>query len=114
MPKEVSQKQYPKGSSPGRFYGTAKIHKLPSKQGIDELTLRPIFLNINTVTCELARNLAKLLSPLNQSHYTVSSIKEFTEIIKLKCNPDNEKLVSFAFRQCSFEQYYRHYSESYL
>ena len=87
---------------------------MPSKQGIDELTLRPIFLNINTVTYELARNLAKLLSPLNQSDYTISIIKEFTEIIKLKCIPDNDKLVSFAFRQCSSGQYYRHYSESYL
>ena len=95
MPKEVYQKLYPTGSSPGKFYETSKIHKLSSNQGIDELPLRPIISNINTVTYELAYNLAKVLSSLSQSNYTVSSSKEFTETIKLKYIPDNHKLVSF-------------------
>ena len=92
---EVYQKLYPTGLSPGKFYGTAKIHKLQPNQGIDELPLRPIISNINTATCELTRYLAKALSPLSQSDYTVSSSKKFTEIIKLKSIPDNHKLVSF-------------------
>ena len=95
MPKEVYQKLYPTGSSPGKFYGTAKIHKLQPNQGVDELPLRPIISNIHTATYELARYLAKVLSPLSQSDYTVSSSKEFTEIIKLKSIPDNHRLVSF-------------------
>ena len=95
LPKEVYQKLYPTGSSPGKFYGTAKIHKLQPNQGVDELPLRPIISNINTATYELARYLAKVLSPLSQSDYTVSSSKEFTEIIKLKSIPDNHRLVSF-------------------
>ena len=52
-------------------------------------------MNINTATHELARYLAKVLSPLSRSDYTVSSSKEFTEIIKLKSIPHNYKLVSF-------------------
>ena len=78
LPKEVYQKLYPTGSSPGKFYGTSKIHKLPPNQSIDELPLRPIMWNINTVKYELARYLAKVLSPLSQSDFKVSSSKEFT------------------------------------
>ena len=93
--KEVYQKLYPTGSSPGKFYRTAKIHKLSLNQGIDELFFRPIISNINTATYELARYLAMVLSPFSRSDFTVSSSKEFTEIIKLKSIPDNYKLVSF-------------------
>ena len=39
LPNEVYQKLYPTGLSPGKFYGTAKIHKLQPNQGIDELPL---------------------------------------------------------------------------
>ena len=95
MPKEVYQKLYPTGLSPGKFYGTTKIHKLPPNQDIDELPLRPIISNTNIAIYVLARYLAKVLSPLSQSDYTVSSCKEFTEIIKLKSIPDNYKLASF-------------------
>ena len=95
LPKEVYQKLYLTGSSPGKFYGTAKIHKLPPNQGIDNLPLRPVISNINTATYELAHYIAQVLSPFSQSDYTVSSNKEFTKIIKLKSIPDNYKLVSF-------------------
>ena len=63
-------------------------------QGIDELFFRPIISN-DTATYELARYLAMVLSQLSRSDFTVSSSKEFTEIIKLKSIPDNYKLVSF-------------------
>ena len=81
MPKEVYQKLYPTGSSPGKFHETAKIHKLSPGQGIDELPLRPIILNINTVAYELGRYLAKVLSAPSQSNHTVSSSEEFIKII---------------------------------
>ena len=95
LPKEVYQKLYPTRSSPAKFYGTAKIHRLQPKKGVDELPLRPIISNINRATYEFARYLAKVLSPLSQSDYTVSSSKEFTEITKLKSIRDNHRLVSF-------------------
>ena len=33
---------YPTGSYPGKFYGTAKMHKLPLNGNIDDLPLPPI------------------------------------------------------------------------
>ena len=95
LPNEVSQKLYPTSSSPGKFYGTAKIHELLTNRAIDELPVRPIISNINAATYDLDRYLAKILSPLSRSDYTVSSSKKFTEIIKLKSIPDNYKLVLF-------------------
>ena len=82
---------YPFGSSPGKFYGTAKIHKLPNGSNITELPLRPIVSNVGT-----ASYFAKLLSPLSQSEYTVKNTKEFAQNFKRLYVPkDNYKLVSF-------------------
>ena len=89
------KKIYLTGSSPRKVDGTTKIHKLLPLQSIEELPLRPIISNINTATYELARYLANNLSPLSCSEYTVSSSKEFTEIIKPTSIPENFKLVSF-------------------
>ena len=41
---------YPTGSQPGKFYGTAKMHKLPANGNLHHLPLRPIASNINTST----------------------------------------------------------------
>ena len=51
------KKLYPTGSSPGKFYGTAKLHKLPANGKIDDLRIRPY---------QLARHLSKVLSPLRE------------------------------------------------
>ena len=61
---------YPTGSSPGKLYGTAKIHKLSDRDGIQILPIRQIISNLNTAIYHLAKYLAKLLST---SEYTVSS-----------------------------------------
>ena len=73
---------YPIGSSPGKFYGTAKIHKLSPTDNIEKLPIRPIVSNVNTPTYQLAKYLEKLLSPLSQSDYTINSTKHFIEQIK--------------------------------
>ena len=103
LPNEVSQKLYPTTSSPGKFYGTTKIHKLLPNRAIDELPVRPIISNISTATYDLDRYLAKILSPLSRLDYTVSSRKKFTEIIKLKSIPDNCKLVLFEVKSLFME-----------
>ena len=56
-----------------------KVKKLKviKKTGIEKLPIRPIISNLNTATYHLAKYLAKLLSPLSTSEYTVSSGKEF-------------------------------------
>ena len=74
---------YPTGSSPGKLYETAKIHKLSDRDGIDKLPIHPIISNLNTPTYHLANYLANLLSPLSTSEYTVSSSKEFMTTIKI-------------------------------
>ena len=60
---------YPRGSScTGKFYGTAKIHKLTSNERIDNLLVRPIVSNIGSASYQLAKYLAKFLSPLARSN----------------------------------------------
>ena len=87
---------YPTGSSPGKFYGTAKIHKLPNGGNITELPLGPIVSNIGTASYYLSTYLAKLLSPLSQSEYTIKNTKESVQDFKRLYVPkDNYKLGSF-------------------
>ena len=77
------------GSYPGKFYGTAKVHKLPENGNVDQLPIRPVVSNIGTATYQLAKYLAKLLPPLSQSQYTVKSIKDFIQKIHNvnECSP---------------------------
>ena len=46
---------YPSGSSPGKFYNTAKIHKVSKHVNINQLPIRPIASNLNTATFDLAK-----------------------------------------------------------
>ena len=87
----LSQKEYyqlnPTGSCARIFYRIAKIHKLPPYGNISNLPLRPITSNIGAASCQLAKNLTQLLSPLTRSRYTVNSTKDL--IVKFK----NEKIL---------------------
>ena len=95
------KRSYPIGSAPARFYGTAKLHKLKNDSTVDDLPIRPIISNINTASYQLAKYLAKLLSPLSTSEYTVKSTSDFITHIKGQNIPNNFKLISFdvAFSQ---------------
>ena len=85
---------YPTGSQPGKLYGTAKMHKLPVNGNLNDLPLRPIVSNINTSTCNLAKFLSKLLSPLCQSDHKIRSTKDFIQNIKRENIPTGYKMVS--------------------
>ena len=89
------KRSYPIGSAPARFYGTAKLHKLKNDSTVDDLPIRPIISNINTASYQLAKYLAKLLSPLSTSEYTVKSTSDFITHIKRQNIPNNFKLISF-------------------
>ena len=78
-PNEYKQ-LYPTGSSPGKFYGAAKIRKLSQGDQVEKLPIRPIIFNIDTATYRPAKHLAKLLSLLSTSEYTVKSTKDFRKI----------------------------------
>ena len=58
---------YPAGSNAGNFYGTAKLHKLPTFGTVDILPLRPIISNIGTASYQLVKHLAKFLLPLSKN-----------------------------------------------
>ena len=88
---------YPSGSNPGRFYGTAKVHKLniQEKDDVSKLTLRPIISNIGTATYETAHYLSQLLSLLGKSAYTVNSTEDFISKIKNQKAPPGYQMYSF-------------------
>ena len=86
---------YPTASNPGRFYGTAKVHKLKSHEGVEELTLRPIISNIGTATYHLAKYLARMLLPLTKSEYTIESTKDFIKDLRKEKLPTDYNITSF-------------------
>ena len=71
---------YPNGSAPGKFYDTAKVHKILITEGVDKLPIRPIISNIGTPTYQLAKY---ILSLLTSSENTVTSTKDFIEKVKM-------------------------------
>ena len=85
---------YPTGSCPGKFSGTAKIHKLKINGKVEQLPTRPILSNIGTATYNLVRHLKKLLS-VSKSKFTIDSMKHFMEKIKQEIIPDGYKMFSF-------------------
>ena len=95
VPSNIYSKIYPTGSAPGKFYGTAKLHKLWPNDTIKELSLRPIIPNIGNATYHLSKYLAELLSPLSESEYTIKKTKHFVEKIKKEHIPNDHLLVSF-------------------
>ena len=95
LPQKEYYQLYPTGSCAGKFYGTAKIHKLPPDGNISNLPLIPIIPNIGTASYQLAKYLAQLLSPLTRSRYTVNSTKDLTVKIKNEKVLQNCNMVSF-------------------
>ena len=92
--KEEYNKIYPKGSAPGKLYRTAKVHKMTENGSIENLPLQPIISNIGTASYHLAKHLAKLLSPLIHSEFTVKNTKAFIQEFKNMLPPDDYKLIS--------------------
>ena len=94
---ETYTKIYPSGSNPGKFYGTAKMHKVkPEEQDkIGKLPLRPIISNIGTATHKTAQYLCNLLTPLSKSDFTVLNTKDFVDNIKNTKAPVGYVAISF-------------------
>ena len=59
LPSNIYLRIYPTGSAPGKFYGTARLHKLSPNDTINELPVRPIVSNIGTATNHLSKYLAR-------------------------------------------------------
>ena len=95
LPSFVHFKIYPTGSLPGKFYGAAKVHKVPNNSTAEHLPLKPIISNIGTATYDLAKYLAQLLKPLSESRFTIKNSKTFTKMLKKMRIPPGYKMVSF-------------------
>ena len=86
---------YRTGSCPGKFYSTPKMYKILPTDSVDKLPIRPILSNINTLTYKSAKYLAKLMSPLSRSQYTVNSTKHFIEQMKHEKIPTKQQMIQF-------------------
>ena len=87
---------YPTASRPGRFYGTAKMHKLDEGcRDVDQLPVRPIISNIGTATYKTSKYLAKLLAPLAKSKYSIENTNDYIDYTKNLKVGTNHEMVSF-------------------
>ena len=95
----LSTEQYyqlhPTGSFPGKFYGTAKLHKLRINGTIHDIPIRPIVSNIGTARYHLAKYLAKVLSEYAYSECTIRSTIDLMNKVKNERIPQGFSMVSF-------------------
>ena len=82
----------------GNLHRLHKLHKLPVNGEIDDLPIRPIVSNINTVTYQLAKHLSKVLSPLRECEHNIKSTKDFIRQIKKDPIPTGYEMVSFGMK----------------
>ena len=95
LDKNQYQIMYPTGSRPGLFYTPAKVHKLQSGEGLNELTMRPIISNVGTATYEIAKFLNSLLAPLEKSDRSILNTEAFVKPVKGQTIPEGNKMISF-------------------
>ena len=101
---------YPSTSCPGKFYGTAKIHKMSPNDSVQHLSIQPIVSNIGTATNHLSKYLVSLLTPLSESEYTVQKSKSFAQKVFLDVLMTRDKntlqtLVKRAYDICSTNEH---------
>ena len=73
----------------------SKKHKIPENGTIEDLPLCLIVSNLGTAPYHLAKYLAKVLSPLRESEYTVNSTTGFLKSIGNFKIPNKHKVISF-------------------
>ena len=95
LPIQDYKRLYLIGSYPGKFYGTAKLHKIKLDGHVDHLLIRPIESNIGTATYNLSKYLAKMLEPQRKSQYSLKTTKDFMYKIKTEKIPTGYQMVSF-------------------
>ena len=86
---------YPTGSSLGNIYGTDKKYNLTPTGTTDDLPIHSIISNLSTSSYQLAKHLAKFLSPLRKLEYKVASNIEFINNIKSEKVPTGHGFMSF-------------------
>ena len=87
----TKQRRYltPQFSKPPQMYGLPKIHK-------EGVPLRPIVSSIGSPTYNLAKEMARILTPLvGKTETTVKDAVEFVQLIKEKPTEDDTTMISF-------------------
>ena len=95
LDKNEYKKMYPTGSRPGLFYTPTKVHKLQSREGLNELTMRPIVSNVRTATYETAKFLNSLLAPLGISDRSILNTEAFVKQVKGQRIPEGYEMITF-------------------
>ena len=85
---------YPRGSAQGKCYGTAKKHKIPVNETVDDPPLRPSISNNGSASYHVAKYSAKMQSRLRESKYTVNNNLEFINYMKIISILSDHKLIS--------------------
>ena len=93
--KQEYKRLFPTGSNTGKFYDTAKLHKLSTFGAVDQLPSRPIISKFGTASYQLAKRLGTLLLSLRKNQYTINSTKSFMSFIKHQKVSNGHKIVSF-------------------
>ena len=76
------------GNSPGKLYGTCKVHK-------KDHPLRPIVSMLNTPSYKLAKFIDKMIKPHIPKQYCVENNKEFLEKLSQYEHKDGDYCISF-------------------
>ena len=99
MKSKFTQQEYkrlfPTGSNNGKFYDTAKLHKLFTFGVVDQLPSRLTISKFGTTSYQLAKRLGTLLLSLRKNQYTLNSTKSFMSFIKHQKVSYGHKMVSF-------------------
>ena len=87
----------PRSNRPGRFFATAKTHKIKSIQDIflESLKLRPIIVQTGTYIYNTSKVVAKYLSPLSKNEFSITDTLSFPELLKNSSNDESYEDVSY-------------------
>ena len=89
IPDNLYHRLYPTSDLPARFYGLPKVHK-------DNVPLRPIVSSIGNITCNIARFLTQVLSPLvGKTKHFIKNSSDFVKKISQLEVPPGRKMVSY-------------------
>ena len=95
LPIQAYKRLYPTDSYSDKFYGTTKLHKIQPNGHVDDLSVRPIVSSdIITTTYNLSKYLGKMLAPLRKSQYSLKSMKDFMNKIKIEKIQTDYQMVS--------------------
>ena len=86
-----------KSNQQGRFFATAKTHKLDSVNDItlDQLKLRPVIDQTGTYIYNASKAVVKYLRPLSKNKYSIDDTLTFPDLLRNAEESDDYEDVSY-------------------